>query len=89
MEQANTWRVPAVARWRTLPLAHKLHWLLRLGVVGCFIGHGAYEEDHGGFLLWEDELGNPSALSDSRLADLLHPRGLRAVLLHGCQGTEA
>jgi hypothetical protein len=25
-----------------LPIEHKLHWLLRLGVVGCFIGHGAY-----------------------------------------------
>jgi hypothetical protein len=24
------------------PLEHKLHWLLRLGVIGCFIGHGAY-----------------------------------------------
>ena len=42
MEQANPWGVLAVARWRTLPLAHKLHWLLRLGVIGCFIGHGAY-----------------------------------------------
>ena len=42
MEQANLWGVLAVARWRTLPLAHKLHWLLRLGVIGCFIGHGAY-----------------------------------------------
>jgi hypothetical protein len=30
------------ARWRTLPLEHQLHWILRLGVVGCFIGHGAY-----------------------------------------------
>ena len=42
MEQANACGVPAVARWRTLPIEHKLHWLLRLGVVGCFIGHGAY-----------------------------------------------
>ena len=42
MEQVNTWRVPVVARWRTLPIEHKLHWLLRLGVIGCFIGHGAY-----------------------------------------------
>jgi len=34
--------MPAVARWWTLPLERKLHWLLRLGVIGCFIGHGAY-----------------------------------------------
>jgi hypothetical protein len=26
----------------TLPIEHKLYWLLRLGVIGCFIGHGAY-----------------------------------------------
>ena len=42
MEQANTCEVPAIARWLALPIEHKLHWLLRLGVVGCFIGHGAY-----------------------------------------------
>ena len=42
MEQANACGVLAVAQWRTLPLERKLHWLLRLGVVGCFIGHGAY-----------------------------------------------
>jgi hypothetical protein len=42
MEQSNTCGVPVVARWRTLPLEYKLHWILRLGVVGCFIGHGAY-----------------------------------------------
>ena len=34
--------MPAIARWRILPLERKLHWILRLGVVGCFIGHGAY-----------------------------------------------
>ncbi len=42
MEQANACGVLAVRRWRALPLEHKLHWLLRLGVVGCFLGHGAY-----------------------------------------------
>ena len=42
MEHANTWGVPAVARLWTLPSEHKLYWLLRLGVVGCFLGHGAY-----------------------------------------------
>ena len=34
--------VPVVTRWQTLPIEHKLYWLLRLGIVGCFIGHGAY-----------------------------------------------
>jgi len=42
MERLNTCGVRAVGRWRTLPIEHKLHWLLRLGVIGCFIGHGAY-----------------------------------------------
>jgi hypothetical protein len=42
MEQTSAYEVPAIARWRPLPIEHKLYWLLRLGVVGCFIGHGAY-----------------------------------------------
>jgi hypothetical protein len=31
-----------VVRWQRLPVERKLHWLLRVGVIGCFIGHGAY-----------------------------------------------
>jgi hypothetical protein len=42
MEQANAGEVSPVARWQILPIEHKLYWLLRLGVIGCFIGHGAY-----------------------------------------------
>ena len=42
MERANACAASPVARWRTLPIEHKLHWLLRVGVVGCFIGHGTY-----------------------------------------------
>src|SRR5215468_2944325 len=42
MESTNPCAVPIMARWRTLPLERKLHWLLRLGVVGCFLGHGVY-----------------------------------------------
>src|SRR4030095_5080578 len=42
MERLNTCGGGAVGRWRPLPIEHKLHWLLRRGVVGCFIGHGAY-----------------------------------------------
>ena len=34
--------VSLVERWQTLPIEYKLYWLLRLGVIGCFIGHGAY-----------------------------------------------
>jgi hypothetical protein len=42
MEQVNAGGVLPIARWQTLPIEHKLYWLLRLGVIGCFIGHGAY-----------------------------------------------
>ncbi|MDQ3829085.1 MAG: hypothetical protein M3361_07210 [Candidatus Tectomicrobia bacterium] len=42
MEQANACAMSLLVRWQTLPLEHKLYWLLRLGVIGCFIGHGAY-----------------------------------------------
>jgi len=34
--------VSPVERWQTIPIEYKLYWLLRLGVIGCFIGHGAY-----------------------------------------------
>lgn len=34
--------IGSVQRWRTLPIEHKLHWILRVGVIGCFIGHGVY-----------------------------------------------
>jgi hypothetical protein len=34
--------ISSIQRWRTMPIEHKLHWLLRGGVIGCFIGHGAY-----------------------------------------------
>ncbi len=50
-----------------------------------YVGHGTYNEDLGGFLVWEDDVGNPVDVSDARLADLLRPRGLRAVLLHSCE----
>src|SRR5215510_11762703 len=42
MERSSTCGVLVVERWRTLPITHKLYWLLRLSVVGCFLGHGAY-----------------------------------------------
>jgi len=42
MENTHAGQLPASASWRTRSIAHKLHWLLRLGVIGCFIGHGAY-----------------------------------------------
>ena len=42
MEQANACAMSRVVRWQTLLLEHKLYWLLRVGVIGCFIGHGAY-----------------------------------------------
>jgi len=42
VERADAGEGSPVARWQTLPIEHKLYWLLRLGVIGCFIGHGAY-----------------------------------------------
>jgi hypothetical protein len=42
VEQADAGEVSPVVRWQTLPIEYKLYWLLRLGVIGCFIGHGAY-----------------------------------------------
>ena len=50
-----------------------------------YIGHGGYDEQVGGILLWEDEQGNELPFTDRRLADLLRPRGLHAVVLHACQ----
>jgi tetratricopeptide (TPR) repeat protein len=50
-----------------------------------YIGHGGYDEDSGGFLVWEDEQGKPQLIHAVLLADLLRPRGLRAVLLQGCK----
>ena len=41
MERVHVSGVPAVARWQALTREHQLHWLLRLGIIGCFIGHGA------------------------------------------------
>jgi hypothetical protein len=34
--------ISSVERWQTMPIELKLHWILRVGVIGCFIGHGAY-----------------------------------------------
>jgi hypothetical protein len=42
VERSNTWAMSPVARWQRLPIERKLHWLLRVGVIGCFIGHGVY-----------------------------------------------
>jgi hypothetical protein len=50
-----------------------------------YIGHGGYSDTDGGALLWEDEQGNEVLQSASRLADLLTPWNLHAVVLHACQ----
>lgn len=36
-------------------------------------------------LLWEDDQGNAFPLSAARLADILRPRNLHAVVLHACE----
>jgi len=43
MERANASVGSPVVWWRRLPLERQLHWILRLGVIGCFLGHGAYD----------------------------------------------
>jgi tetratricopeptide (TPR) repeat protein len=50
-----------------------------------YIGHGGYDDASGGVLLWEDDQGNELPFAASRLADLLRPRNLHAVVLHACQ----
>jgi tetratricopeptide (TPR) repeat protein len=50
-----------------------------------FIGHGSFEEGTGGMLWWENEQGEPFPISETHLASLLRPRGLRAVVLHSCK----
>jgi hypothetical protein len=42
VERSHTWTRSPVERWQRRPMERKLHWLLHLGVVGCFLGHGAY-----------------------------------------------
>src|SRR5947209_7538344 len=50
-----------------------------------YIGHGGYHETMGGVLLWENESGQELPFTDVRLARLLRPRGVRAVVLHACE----
>src|SRR6266704_3489674 len=50
-----------------------------------YIGHGGYYEKTGGVLLWEDERGDILPISDVRLADILRPRNVSAVILHACE----
>src|SRR4029453_15804583 len=93
MEQASVYDMPAVARWRTLPIEYKLYWLLRLGVIGCFIGHGAY-----GFIskeawvayfgvvgidpVWAYRLVPGGGALDGSLGLMMAGVPLRVVLLH-------
>ncbi len=50
-----------------------------------YIGHGGYDQATGGVLLWEDDRGEVLPYPAHRLAELLRPRRLRAVLLHACE----
>jgi hypothetical protein len=40
--------------------------------IGHYIGHGSYDEDNGGYLVWEDEHGDPLYMFDTHLADYAH-----------------
>ena len=50
-----------------------------------YIGHGGYDDENGGVLLWEDERGNEQVVPASRLAQLFGPSHLFAVILHACE----
>src|SRR5205823_1843074 len=43
-----------------------------------YIGHGGYDEDSGGILLWEDAQGNEVPLSAASLAELLYSQNICA-----------
>jgi len=50
-----------------------------------YIGHGEYDRETGGMLLWEDEQRNVLGVSGASLAKILRPRQLQAVVLHACE----
>jgi tetratricopeptide (TPR) repeat protein len=50
-----------------------------------YIGHGRYNEEIGGLLVWEDEMGEELPFSDEKLAALLSPCNVHAVVLHACE----
>lgn len=50
-----------------------------------YIGHGGYERETGGVLLWENDAGERLPYAARKLAELLRPRNLQAVVLHACE----
>ena len=76
MERVNACGMPVVARWRTLPLERKLPWILRLGVVGCFLGHGAYSVlTKEAWVPYFGVVGIDRAAAARELAQVLRPQG--------------
>jgi len=51
-----------------------------------FIGHGRYDRDQDkGFLIFQDDSGNPYPVDDRSLREILCGRGLRLVFLNACE----
>lgn len=50
-----------------------------------FYGHGGYDPDSGGLLLFEDEFGGPALIKASELGAALRNTDVRLVLLGACQ----
>jgi hypothetical protein len=52
-----------------------------------FVGHGLFDEESGGMLLFEDDQGMAAPVEAERLGRLLtNARGLRLVVLNACEG---
>ncbi len=54
-----------------------------------FIGHGNFDESHGGYLVIEDESGDATPLPGDRFAALVGGRQVRLVLLSACRAAKA
>jgi hypothetical protein len=51
-----------------------------------FIGHGEYDPAEGrGFLIFQDEQGNPYRVNDRSVREILCGRGIRVVFLNACE----
>ena len=50
-----------------------------------FYGHGAYDPDEGGLLLFEDRFGGQDAVPAAKVGAVLHNTSVRMALLSACQ----
>lgn len=83
LERAGLARVTVVAR--ATPNALHGHLVTGRYDVLHFVGHGVYDENHGGRLLFEDDDGHAYPLDERSTREILCQRGLRLVFLNACQ----